>query len=61
MSNRPAIVTDAHLSYLDNLRESGVTNMFDAGSYLEDYFSINKKDARIILLYWMESFGKEDR
>ena len=37
---RPDIVTDEHLEYLDDLRESGVTNMFGAGSYLEDNFCL---------------------
>jgi len=33
-TERPEIVTDEHLDYLDELRESGVTNMFGAGAYL---------------------------
>ena len=60
-SKRPELVTDEHLEYLDDLRESGVTNMFGAGGYIEKEFCVNKKDAREILKYWMESFGKEDR
>lgn len=53
---KPEIVTDEHLEYLDDLRESGVTNMFGAGAYLEDEFSIGRREARTILAYWMESF-----
>jgi hypothetical protein len=53
---RPAIVSDEHLTYLDNLRESGVTNMFGAGSYLQEEFDLERKDARDILSYWMASF-----
>ena len=34
-SKRSEIVTDEHLKYLDGLRESGVTNMFGAGEYVE--------------------------
>ena len=60
-SKRPELVTDEHLEFLDTLRESGVTNMFGAGGYIEKEFCISKKDAREILKYWMESFGKEDR
>ena len=60
-SKRPEIVTDEHLGYLDNLRESGVTNMFGAGEYVEQEFSLDRKDAKDILMYWMQSFGKADR
>jgi hypothetical protein len=61
MTTRPTTVTDEHLEYLDDLRESGVTNMFGAGSFLEAHFDLNRNDAREILSYWMKSFGKEDR
>jgi hypothetical protein len=47
-----------HFEYLDALRESGVTNMFGAGAYLEDHFDLSKNDARDILFEWMDSFGK---
>ena len=42
--------------YLDELRESGVTNMFDAGKYLEKEFVLNPRQARDILLSWMKEF-----
>ena len=58
---RPQFVNQEHLNYLDDLRDSGDTNMFGAGAYLAAVFNINKNDARAILKYWMESFGKEDR
>jgi hypothetical protein len=58
---RPEIVTDEHLEYLDDLRDSGVTNMFGAGVYLQDEFGLSRNDARTVLTYWMESFGKENR
>lgn len=54
--NRPDIVEDAHLAYLDKLRESGVTNMFGAAPYLQTMFGLNRNDAKEILLYWMASF-----
>lgn len=54
--SRPRIVNDDHLDFLDQLRESGETNMFGAGEYLVDEYEISKKDAKIILKYWMESF-----
>jgi len=58
---RPEVVKDEHLTYLDDLRESGVTNMFGAGVYVERTFGVDTSTARTILLYWMHSFGKEDR
>ena len=45
-------------TYLDNLRESGVTNMFGAGSYMESEFGISKSEARELLTGWMEAYGK---
>lgn len=43
--------------YLDDLRESGVTNMFGAGSYLEQDFDLSKERAGEMLLFWMKFFG----
>ena len=59
---RPETVKTEHLDYLDELRESGETNMFGAGPYLRREFpQLNKDDAREILLYWMGTFGPEER
>ena len=41
--------------FLDELRESGVTNMFGAAPYLQEEFGLNRKEAKEILLEWMES------
>jgi len=59
--SRPNNITEAHLEFLDELRESGATNMYGAGSYIEDEFVVDKKEAKEILLYWMSTFGEEDR
>lgn len=56
MIDKPAIVTDEYLEYLDDLRESGETNMFGATPYLEDDFDLSRADARSVLSYWMKSF-----
>jgi len=45
--------------YLDELRESGVTNMFGAGPYVEQEFLISKDEARQFVQYWMQNFGNE--
>ena len=47
-----------HFEYLDALRDSGVTNMFGAGAYLENRFGLTRYEARDILFEWMDSFGK---
>ncbi len=52
---KPGIVTDEHLQFLDELRDSGVTNMYGAGGYVQDEFNIPMVEARAILEYWMES------
>jgi len=57
-TSRPDFVADEHLEYLDDLRESGVTNMFGARAYLLDEFdALEEKEAGKILTYWMQTFG----
>tara|TARA_R100000234_G_C4977417_1_gene169130 strand:+ start:87 stop:263 length:177 start_codon:yes stop_codon:yes gene_type:complete len=51
--------TQEHKDYLDELRESGVVNMFGAGTYLQDDFEMTKYDANRILRQWMEEFDNE--
>jgi hypothetical protein len=46
-----------YYEYLDLLRESGVTNMFGAGPYLQEAFELSKYEAKNIVLSWMESFA----
>ena len=46
-----------HFAFLDDLRESGITNMFGAASFLQDEFAdLSKSEARVILAMWMEDF-----
>ena len=49
---------EEYYSYLDALRESGVTNMFGAGQYLMEAFNLSKTEARMVLMAWMEQFNK---
>ena len=58
---RPENVTNDMLEYLDDLRESGVTNMYGAGEYVESSFDLNSKEARDVLSYWMNTYGQDDR
>ena len=58
---RPEVVETEHLEYLDTLRESGITNIFGAGTFIVAAFGVSKSDATEILKYWMRTFGKENR
>jgi len=53
---RPDIVTDEHLEYLDDLRDSGDTNMFGAGSWVRQEFGFTEKESRLIVGYWKDTF-----
>jgi hypothetical protein len=56
--DRPAVVSEEHLVYLDELRDRGATNMFGARPYLmEDFPELSGEDAKVILSYWMKSFS----
>lgn len=46
-------VTD---KFLDDLRESGVTNMYGAGPYLTEEFGLSRADARTVVLEWMRTY-----
>lgn len=46
-------------AYLDTLRESGMTNMFDTTSYIQDEFGLSRKEARNLLLEWMRFFAEQ--
>jgi hypothetical protein len=52
------LMKDDVFDYLDDLRESGVTNMFGAGPYLEKAFDLNKSEARFLLTEWMRTFSQ---
>ncbi len=54
----PAFAADMYLTYLDRLRESGTTNMFDAGANLQSEFDLSRREANEILRYWMTSFAE---
>lgn len=45
-----------YFNYLNELRDSGETNMFGATPYLMDEFTLSQNEARDILGAWMDSF-----
>ena len=55
----PEKLKEEHLTYLDGLRESGITNMWGAGPFLERAFpTLSKEEASNILFYWMKTFSE---
>lgn len=56
---RPQFVEEEHLEFLDDLRESGVTNMLGARRYiLYEFPGLSKQEAGEVLIYWMKTFGQ---
>lgn len=56
-TERPEGLTHEHLEYLDELRESGATNMYGAGPYLSRWFGLSREEANAYLTYWMRTYG----
>ena len=54
----PKNIKVKYLKYLDELRKSGVTNMFGAGPYLMSEFGLDRKMAHDVLAFWMISFDE---
>jgi hypothetical protein len=53
---------EEYFLFLDDLRETGVTNMFGAVPYLTATFpGLTEKEARDILIEWMKTFGERHR
>jgi hypothetical protein len=50
-----------HFDYLEELRQSGDTNMFGAGKYLQAAFKMTKDQASKTLTRWMELHGDDAR
>lgn len=44
--------------YLDDLRESGITNMFGAVPYIMGVFPVTEMKAGKLLSEWMKTFAK---
>ena len=54
---KPDCLTDDMLIYLDDLRESGTTNMFGARPYVADEFGLDKQQSAAVWSYWMDTFA----
>ena len=56
---KPKNLLEAHLVYLDDLRESGITNMYGARPYLLSAFpELEKDEGGEIVSYWMKTFSE---
>ena len=42
-------------NFLLDLRDSGITNMMAAPTFLIDEFDLSRSDARLVTSYWMDS------
>ena len=45
-----------YFEYLDDLRDSGLTNMYRAVGFLMGKYGIDKNESRVILRDWMQTF-----
>jgi hypothetical protein len=45
-----------YFTYLDELRESGQTNMFGGAKYIEASFDVDRGTAKKVLIAWMQTF-----
>lgn len=48
-----------YYDYLDKLRDSGTTNMFGAGQYLQNQFGLDRQAAKRILQQWMAEYSDD--
>ena len=55
---KPKIVIDEHLLFLDNLRKSGITNARAVNSFFQIEFGLDKHEARKVVEYWMQTFSE---
>ena len=59
-NTRPATDQEREvLGYLNELRLSGITNMFGAAPFIEADFGLTLQESRRLLKLWMENFNEE--
>jgi hypothetical protein len=47
------------LEYLNDLRDSGDTNMYGASPYVESRFGIDRNESRKLVSLWMNNFNED--
>jgi len=50
-----------HYIFLEQLRESGITNMFGSPAYLRDAFDVGRRTSMKIVASWMENYEELKR
>jgi hypothetical protein len=55
---RPKFIKDHHLTFLDDLRSSGATNMYGAAPYIQAAYRMPRDKAVATLMYWMQTFSQ---
>ena len=60
---RPESIKEEYLVFLDSVREGGLTNMMSpvVRESLENIFDLSRREARKVHMYWIKSFGNDDR
>lgn len=59
MAERQSTIEEQEVfEYLNDLRESGATNMFGAPPYVEQRFSMSKSESRKLVSLWMNNFNE---
>lgn len=56
-ANDATVDAEEVFSYLDDLRESGATNMFGARPYIMREFRVSSEKAGALLSEWMRTFS----
>lgn len=46
--------------FLENLRRSGVTNMYGAVPYIQEEFNLDYETAKKVLIDWMKNYNRND-
>lgn len=45
-------------SFLNDLRASGKINMFGAGVYVQELYSLERREANALVAEWMQNFSE---
>jgi|TARA_R100000995_G_scaffold75686_1_gene45100 hypothetical protein len=53
-------LSKSYKKFLDDLRESGETNMFGATAYIMEEFGLTRHSATEVVNTWMKEFRKDD-
>ncbi|NBW22776.1 MAG: hypothetical protein EBR82_84005 [Caulobacteraceae bacterium] len=52
------IIKQEVFEFLDDLRDSGETNMYGAAPYIVEEFGVRHAEARVLLSAWMQTFSE---